>query len=134
MSSLSGAESEIRSVLEHWARATREHRMEDVLQHHSPALVIFDVLPPMQYTSAEAYRASWDEWQPDTAGAAVFDLEELTITAGQDVAFAHSFIRCGGTLHDGRTFEDLVRATFCLRRIDGQWIVEHQHISKPLER
>ena len=43
------------------------------------------------------------------------------------------FIRCGGTLPDGRTFQDLVRATFCLRKVNDSWVVEHQHVSKPYE-
>lgn len=127
------ADSEGCTVLEEWAAATRESRRDEVLKNHAANLVIFDVLPPMKYESAESYRRSWDEWQPDTQGEAVFDLENLTITAGNDVAFAHSFIRCGGTLPDGRTFQDLVRATFCLRKVNGSWVVEHQHVSKPYE-
>ncbi|MBF0235015.1 MAG: nuclear transport factor 2 family protein [Desulfamplus sp.] len=127
------ADSEVRTVLEEWAAATRQGRRDEVLKNHSAKLVIFDVLPPMKYESAESYRRSWDEWQPDTQGEAVFDLENLTITAGNDIAFAHSFIRCGGTLPDGRTFQDLVRATFCLRKVNGSWVVEHQHVSKPYE-
>jgi ketosteroid isomerase-like protein len=125
------ADAEVRTVLEEWAAATRLNRKEDILKHHSMNLVIFDVLPPMMYESAESYRCSWGEWQPDTQGEAVFNLENLTITAGSDVAFAHSFIRCGGTLPDGRSFQDLVRATFCLRKVDASWVVEHQHVSKP---
>lgn len=127
------AEFEVRTVLEEWAAATRQSRRDEVLKNHSANLVIFDVLPPMKYESAESYRRSWDDWQPDTQGEAVFDLENLTITAGNDVAFAHSFIHCGGTLSDGRTFQDLVRATFCLRKVNGSWMVEHQHVSKPYE-
>ena len=127
------AESEVRAVLEEWAAATRENRRDNILKNHSPNLVIFDVLPPMKYESAESYRCSWDQWQPETQGEAVFNLEDLTVTAGNDVAFAHSFIRCGGTLPDGRTFQDLVRATFCLRSVHGSWVVEHQHVSKPFE-
>jgi ketosteroid isomerase-like protein len=126
-------DAEVRSVLKEWAEATRQSRRDDILKHHSANLVIFDVLPPMKYESAEAYRLSWDQWQPDTQGEVVFALENLTITNGNDVAFAHSFIRCGGTLPDGRTFQDLVRATFCLRKVDGSWVVEHQHVSKPYE-
>lgn len=125
------ADAEVRTVLEEWAEATRLGRRDEILKHHSANLVIFDVLPPMMYAGAEAYKRSWDEWQPGTQGDAVFNLENLTITAGSDVAFAHSFIRCGGTLPDGTTFQDLVRATFCLRKVDGSWLVEHQHVSKP---
>lgn len=129
----SKADSEVRTVLEEWAAATRQNRRDEILKHHSANLVIFDVLPPMKYESAESYRRSWVEWQPDTQGEAVFGLENLTITAGNDVAFAHSFIRCGGTLPDGRTFQDLVRATFCLKKVKGSWVIEHQHVSRPYE-
>jgi ketosteroid isomerase-like protein len=130
----SEAESQVRSVLEKWAEATRQNRKNEVLLNHAPDLVIFDVLPPMMYDSAEAYRRSWADWQPEVQGESRFDFENLTITAGTDIAFAHSFIRCGGSMPDGRTFEDLVRATFCLRKVAGAWKVTHQHVSKPLRR
>ena len=53
------------------------------------------------------------------------------VTEGADLAFAHGLLRCGGTTGDGRAFQDLVRATFCLvRRPDG-WRISHQHISAP---
>lgn len=126
-------EAEIRSLLEAWANATRQNRKSDVLANHSANVLIYDVLPPMKYDSAEAYRCSWDEWQPETPGEGQFSLEGLSITAGADVAFSTCFIRCGGTLPDGRTFQDLVRATFCLQKSAGSWVVMHQHISKPFE-
>lgn len=127
------AETDVRAVIEDWAKATRQNRKDDVLKNHSPNLVIFDVLPPMKYESAESYRRSWDDWQPETQQEGQFDLENLSVTAGTDVAFAHCFIRCGGTTPDGRTFQDLVRATFCLQKTDGSWKVLHQHVSKPLQ-
>ena len=128
------ADAEVRAVLEEWAAATRLGRKEQVLRHHAEDLVIFDVLPPMKYESAEAYRRSWDEWQPETQGEAVFDLEELAITAREELAFAHCFIRCGGRLADGSRFQDLVRATFCPEKVNGAWRVQHQHVSKPYAR
>lgn len=121
----------IEQLLQAWAGATREGRQDDVLAHHDAAVRIFDVLPPLQYTSAATYRASWSEWQPDTLGAAEFAFEDLQITAGVDVGFAHSILQCGGTLPNGTTFHDTVRATFCLVKRDGNWRVSHQHISKP---
>lgn len=67
-------ESAIREVLEGWARATKEGRHDEVLANHLDDLVIFDVLPPMKYESAAAYRESWDDWQPDTQGEMRFEL------------------------------------------------------------
>lgn len=123
-------ESEVRAILNAWATATREGRQDAVLQSHATDVRLFDVLPPLQYTSAAAYRASWGDWQPDTQGAMVFDWEDLHITADPELAFAHGLIRCGGTLADGRTFQDLVRATFCLRKQAEGWRIVHQHVSK----
>jgi ketosteroid isomerase-like protein len=126
-------EAEIQRVLEDWASATRRGEQDSVLARHMPDVLIYDVLMPMKYESATAYRASWGEWQPETQNEGVFGLEDLTITAGTDVAFAHAFIRCGGTMPNGNRFEDLVRATFCLTKETGRWMVAHQHISKPIQ-
>ena len=126
--------SAIRTLLEDWTRATREGRQDDVLKNHSEVVLIYDVLPPLKYESAAAYRQSWDEWQPDAQGEMRFELEDLSVTAGAEVAFAHGLLQCGGSLPDGKTFRDTVRATFCLRKISGEWRVFHQHISKPYVR
>ena len=54
-----------------------------------------------------------------------FDLENLAVTAGSDVACAHCCIGCGGTMPDGRSFQELnrVRCRAEERRygvVDGQ--------------
>jgi ketosteroid isomerase-like protein len=126
-------EAPVRLLLQHLATATRNGQRDDVLKNHLPDVLIYDVLAPMKYEGAAAYRQSWDEWQPDTQGEGWFDLEDLSVTVGEDVAFAHCFIRCGGVLPNGKTFEDLVRATFGLRKASGSWKVAHQHISKPVQ-
>jgi ketosteroid isomerase-like protein len=127
----SADETQIRALLHAWAEATRSGRQGEVLARHAPDVLIYDVLPPLQYEGADAYRESWGEWQPETAGPGEFALHDLRITAGADVAYAHGLIHCGGTLPDGRTFEDWVRATFCLRRAAVGWVVAHQHVSMP---
>jgi ketosteroid isomerase-like protein len=124
-------QEQVRQILEQWASATRKNLQDDILINHAPNAVIYDVLPPMKYDGIETYRRSWGEWQPETQGEGRFDLQDLSIASGADVSFAHCFIKCGGTLPNGKTFEDLVRATFCLRKTDGKWRIEHQHISKP---
>jgi ketosteroid isomerase-like protein len=125
--------SNIRAILEAWASATRQSRKDDVLINHAENVLIYDVLPPIKYETAAAYRRSWDDWQPDTQGEGQFELKDLSVTANSDIAFAHGLIQCGGTLPSGKTFQDTVRATFCLKKMDGAWKILHQHISKPLK-
>lgn len=125
---------QVRHLLHRWAAATREGQREAILRGHHPDVLIFDVLAPMLYEGTAAYRASWDDWQPETEGGNIFELKDLGVAANAELAFASGLIRCGGTLKGGQKFEDLVRATFCLQKMDGQWLVVHQHISKPLSR
>src|SRR6266581_3611240 len=101
-------EAQVRGLLQQWAAATRKGQRDDVLANYLPDVLIYDVLAPMKYQGAAAYRQSWDEGQ--------FELQDLSVTLGGDVAFAHCFIKCGGVLPNGKRFEDLVRATFCLRK------------------
>jgi ketosteroid isomerase-like protein len=49
------------------------------------------------------------------------------------VAFAHSLNRLSGTLKNGNRSGFWVRATFCCRKIDGNWLVAHDHVSVPLD-
>jgi len=121
----------VRQLLLAWATATRTGARDTILQSHASDVLVYDVLPPMLYQGSDAYRASWSSWQPETQGDDIFEFTELDVVAGSDVAFGSGLIRCGGTLQDGRTFEDLVRATFCLQNRAGAWLVTHQHISKP---
>ena len=49
------------------------------------------------------------------------------------MAFAHSLNRLSGTLKNGNRSGFWVRATFCFRKIDGDWLVAHDHVSVPLD-
>jgi ketosteroid isomerase-like protein len=60
-------------------------------------------------------------------------LANLAITVGERVAFAASVIHCAGTTTSGRSFDDRVRATFCLEKHDGAWRIAHQHVSIPAQ-
>lgn len=125
------AEEQICGVLDKWAEATRTGAQDRVLANHSRDVVVYDVLPPMRYEGAEAYRDSWDEWQPETEGEVTFELHDVEVVAGSEAAFAYGLLHCGGSTPDGGRFEDWVRATFCLQKSGERWLVSHQHISMP---
>ncbi len=125
-------ETQIRMLLQKWAQATRQGKNDEVLSNHASDALIFDVLPPLKYEGTDAYRKSWDQWQPSFEIPSLFEIHELIITAGRDVAFSHFLIQCGGALPNGKKVEDWVRATVCFRKEQGQWKVSHQHISMPM--
>jgi len=124
-------EGAIRDLVENWARAVRTKNLDGILSNHSPDMLMFDVPPPIQSKGIEAYRKTWDLFFSWSKASGVFDISEMNITAGNDVAFVTALMHCAGTEANGDKIELEFRLTIGLRKIDGQWIVMHEHHSIP---
>jgi uncharacterized protein (TIGR02246 family) len=128
------AEAEVRALIENWANAVRNQDLAGAVARHAPDVLLFDVPPPLQSRGGKAYEASWkgffDGWIAD---GGTFELNELSVTAGNDLAFSHALIECGNTRSSGRREGLVARLTVCLRKLDGEWTVVHEHHSTPAE-
>jgi uncharacterized protein (TIGR02246 family) len=126
-------DAEIRSLIERWVKAVRSGDMDGVLADHADDIVMFDVPPPENGARGmAAYRATWPpffKWQ--TQGGAMFEIVELRVTAGQDVAFAYALLRCGTPEELRREPSNRLRLTIGLRKENGRWVVAHEHHSFP---
>ena len=49
------------------------------------------------------------------------------------MAFSHSLNRVSATTTDGEKLDMWWRATVCYRKIDGKWMVTHEHASVPFD-
>jgi uncharacterized protein (TIGR02246 family) len=130
--SVSNDETEIRALLERWAKAVHAGDMDAVLADHTDDIVMFDVPPPNEVRGKAAYRDTWPpffEWQ---ARGASFEIVSLEVTAGDDVAYAQALLRCGTQEELAAQPENRLRLTLGLRREKGRWIVAHEHHSFPL--
>lgn len=91
---------------------------------------MFDVPPPHEgVRGIDAYRATWPPsfaWQ---ASGASFDVVELDVTAGEDVAFAWALLRCGTRDQLAEQPDARLRLTLGLRKRDGRRLVTHEHHS-----
>ncbi|MEN3351768.1 MAG: hypothetical protein V7632_5403 [Bradyrhizobium sp.] len=121
-------ETQIRALIEAWADAVRRHDYAGLLARHDQDIVMFDVPPPLQSRGLDEYRKTWDLFFRYHKPSHAFDFEEMAITAGDDVAFAVTVMRCGPP---DATFQ--FRLTIGLRKIDGEWRIMHEHHSVPAE-
>jgi uncharacterized protein (TIGR02246 family) len=131
---MAGDATEIRELIERWADAVHAGDLETVVTDHSDEIVMFDVPPPDRgVRGIDAYRETWPpffEWQRRGAS---FEIEELDVTAGEDVAFAYALLRCGTPEELERDPENRLRLTIGLRKQGGHWVVTHEHHSFPLK-
>ena len=104
-----------------------------MLADHATDIVMFDVPPPNDgVPGIDAYRAIWPpffDWQRQ---GSVFEIVDLDVTAGQDVAFADALLRCGTPTELEEDPENRLRLSVGLRKESGRWIVAHEHHSFPL--
>ena len=130
---LSQAETEIRQLMAEREAAMRAGDAELLVSGYAPEAVQFDLAPPLLHTGPELHDANGlRNWFATYGGSVNFEIHDLTVTAGEDIAFCHSLNRLFST-PDGApgSFQLWFRATVCLRKIDGTWRITHEHKSTP---
>jgi uncharacterized protein (TIGR02246 family) len=120
----------IRAQIERWAEAVHRGDLDTVLADRTADIVMFDVPPPEDgVRGLGAYRETWPGFFAWQASGAVFEIVELEVTAGADVAFAHALLRCGTPGELAADPDRRLRISFGLRKVDGRWRVSHEHHS-----
>ncbi|WP_214416166.1 YybH family protein [Sphaerisporangium fuscum] len=126
-------EAEIRQLVDKIVEGVQGKDLEGLRRLYATDIVSFDIEPPLQHVGVEAKLANW---------APVFtffdrvryEVRDLTLTVGDDMAFGHAFARLSGTLKNGTATSGMwARVTYCLQKIDGTWSIAHDQVSVPLD-
>ena len=121
---------DIEQLIRRWAEAVHTGDLATVLADHGDDIVMFDVPPPHDGVRGLAeYEKTWPPffaWQATGAG---FEIVELDVTEGQDVAFAWALLKCGTPDELAAVPERRLRLTVGLAKRDGRWMVTHEHHS-----
>ncbi|GAA4618268.1 hypothetical protein GCM10023195_81990 [Actinoallomurus liliacearum] len=126
-------EAKIKQHVEKIIEGIRAKDLEGLERLYSTDVVSFDIDPPLQHVGVAAKLKNWAN--VFTLFQEVnYEVRDLAVTAGDDVAFGHGFGRLSGTLKNGMATGGMwVRATFCFRKIDGDWLIVHDQISVPFD-
>jgi uncharacterized protein (TIGR02246 family) len=127
------AEANIRLRVEDWVKAVRAKEVDAVMALYTPDVVSFDLDPPLRYAGTENKRRAWQKLFAAYTGPIGYDVHELKITTQGELAFVHSLNHVSGKLANGHGTDMWVRWTACFRRIDGVWLIEHDHVSIPAD-
>jgi ketosteroid isomerase-like protein len=126
-------EAGIRQRIDMLVQAIRAMDLEDVKPFYAPDIVSFDIVPPLQHVGAEAKWKNWADVFTAYQRPLGYEIRDLTITVGDDVAFGHSLNRISGTLKNGNRTASWVRWTGCFEKIDGNWLIVHDQVSVPID-
>src|SRR5215813_9431388 len=126
-------EAEIKRVIEGGVEALRDKNIEGAMSLYAPEVVSFDIVPPLRYVGADTFRNVWKEVFSSFQGPIGYEMHDLTITVGDDVAFAYSLNRISGTMNNELKTDLWLRWTACFRKINGKWLIVHHQNSVPVD-
>ena len=129
------SKAEIQAVFEGWAKAFEAKDLNGVMAIYAPgdALTAYDVVPPLQFKGANAYRQDYADFFAQFAGPIHVEDRDRHIEVEGDTAYVYGLERMTGQLQDGTPVDMWLRYTEGLKAIGGHWRVVHEHISVPVD-
>jgi uncharacterized protein (TIGR02246 family) len=126
-------EAHIRQQVDKIIEGLRAKDLDGLKQLYATDVVSFDVEPPLQHVGIEAKLKNWARVFALLQNVS-YEVRNLTLTVGDEVAFGHGFGRLSGTLNNGSATSGMwVRVTFCFRKFDGNWLIAHDQVSVPFD-
>jgi len=127
------AEALIRQRIEDLAKAIHTKDINGVMSLYASDIVSFDIDPPLRYIGADRKRRAWQEVFAAYSGPIAYEVRDLNVTTQGELAFVLSLNHVHGTLASGHASDLWLRWTACFRRIEGGWLIVHDHVSVPVD-
>jgi uncharacterized protein (TIGR02246 family) len=128
-------QAQIKALEQRLSKAVEARDIDAIMKCYAPGpdLVIFDVIPPRQYVGTAAFRKDWEGFLGSFKGPITFEVNDLSVVSGGKLAFGHSIQHISGTDKDGKKFELTMRVTDGYRKLNGKWVIAHEHSSVPVD-
>jgi uncharacterized protein (TIGR02246 family) len=125
----------IRELENNFAAAFNAGNVDAMMQNYIPdnSLVVFDVVPRKNYFGADEYRRNWTAFFAHFNGPPKISITNLNISVDVSLAFSYSIQHVTGTDTQGRPVDRTVRVTDGYRKIEGKWLIIHEHVSLPVD-
>jgi ketosteroid isomerase-like protein len=123
---------EIRDVIEARAGLLETGDVKAMIAYYAPQVVQFSLAPPLGTVIDGSDPVPVEQWMAGFEAPPRHAVTELDITTDGDVAFATS-LDSMTAIPKGQTepFTLWYRVTLGLRRLDGHWLITHEHESVP---
>jgi uncharacterized protein (TIGR02246 family) len=131
-SSRSADETAIRALIDKRAEALRAKDADGVVSGQAQEVVSFTLAPPLRQAAGKAQaKEGLKAWFATWSGPLGYEIRDLSVTAGDEVAFCHGYVQISGTKTNGKKEEVWARQTVCLQKLGGAWEIVHEHVSVP---
>ena len=128
-------DADIRALYDRWAKVFEARDIDAIMSLYvsGEQLVAYDVVPPLQYQGSDAYRKDYAEFLNQFDGPLHVEYHDLQVFSSGSVGFVHALERFTGKMKNGQAVDMWLRATSGVVKIDGKWLIVHDHISVPAD-
>lgn len=127
------AEDEVRALLDEWVAGSRTGDLGRIMACYAPDVLAFDAIMELQFKGRDAYQKHWEMCLSHMEGGMTYEVHELRIATGGDIAFCHYLARAGATDKEGVEHLGWFRVTVCCAKRKGGWVIVHEHFSSPFD-
>ncbi|MFT4956142.1 MAG: ketosteroid isomerase-like protein [Brevundimonas sp.] len=123
-----------------WRETFERQDVEGMMSFYVPEIYSYDLMAApeadglkLAFDGEDIWRRNWvaffDMFEDDLE----VTIENLTVYQSGDIATVRGLTRLQGTMTSGQYVDMWSRETNVLRRIDGAWLVVHDHVSVPMD-
>lgn len=108
------------------------HKTKDVdviVSCYAPDAVIYSLAPPL--ASRTANPSDLKEWLATWDGPITIKMQDDNLDLHETIAWSNELTCLCGKKTDGTNVEMWFRTTQCFRRVEGHWLIAHEHSSTP---
>lgn len=127
------AEQELLALHQDWFDRTAAKDLDGLMSHIADDVVSYEHETPLRYLGVDRVREVCEHGIHATDGAVGWDVPDLKILARGDIAVAWGLNRVRAERPEGGADESWSRGTRVFRKVDGSWLMIHQHVSCPYD-
>jgi uncharacterized protein (TIGR02246 family) len=125
------AHEELWSLIEERVAAVASRDADVLAARQAADVLAFNVLPPLRLVGAAEVAPQTQAWFDGYARGPGYEVRDLQVDADGDLGYCAFLYHVTGVLHSGDRVSMWVRATLVCRRVDGRWVIIHDHESIP---
>lgn len=127
------AQGAARALLERWFQAINSGELDRIVACYSNDIVAFDAIMALEFPGKAAYRDHWQTCLGFMPEPAKFEIRNRQLFVDSESAGVSALVHCSCKDENGVVQGGWTRLSQHLRRIDGEWLIVHEHFSAPFD-
>ncbi|TDW76615.1 YybH family protein [Kribbella pratensis] len=125
------AEVDIRERIDSLLDAVRTGDLETLRTVFAPNIVSFDIEAPLRHLGEEKKMSNWEQMFTVLQVPFEYETRDLTVFVDGSLAIVYSLNHMNASIGTGGKIDYWLRWTSAWQKIDGQWMIVHDHVSVP---